>query len=265
MNRNTTLHAPHCFLVAMAWLVLALGSIPTPARAGDWKFTATPYIWATDLGVKAEMNGRQVIDDKVSVGDLVEMLDMIVQGRFDAQYRTIGLATDVFDVTMSDHVEGANLPNGAGTADFSPDIRMTILDVAASYSPPMRQRSVTALGGMRMVYERADVDATYHLASGPTLSQSYETHETLVDGLVGVRFAQPFSRHWGVQGQVDVSTGGTRYTWSAAPSVVYVFDAARRYALSTGYRHMQISFKESDGFESDMTLSGALLGFRVTF
>lgn len=245
-------------------LVALLAAAPS-AHAGDWKFSATPYAWATDVGMKADLNGRQVVDETIPVSDLMDMLDTIFQGRFDVQYRTVGLAMDVFDVTMSDRVDGLALPQGAGTATLSPDVRMTIFDLAATYTPPMRGRSVSALGGMRLVYERADVDANFALTAGPTVTDRYSTHETLVDALVGVRVVQPLSPHWGLQGQADFSSGGTEYTWSTAPSVFYVFDAARHYALSAGYRHMHIAFKEHDGLESDMTLSGALVGFRFSY
>lgn len=267
MNHRNANHPLDCLRGALvaAGIALSLIVAASPAKAGDWKFTATPYVWATDLAVKADVNGRQVVNETVSIGDLVKQLDTIFQGRFDAQYRTIGLSADVFDVTMSDQVDGVALPQGMGTGSFTPDIRMTIFDLAATYTPVMRRRSISALGGMRLVYERADVDANLNLSAGPSVAQNYNAHDTLVDGLIGARFVQPLSPRWGVQGQVDVSTGGTNYTWSAAPSVFYVFDAARHYALSAGYRHMHIDFKDSDGFDADMALSGALVGFRWSF
>lgn len=264
-NLNHSLEAiARPLAAALVALSLVLGAAPAKA-AGDWKVTVTPYVWATDLRVKADLNGRQVVDQDVSVTDLVKKLDTIFQGRVDVQYRRFGLATDLFDVTMSDHVQGIPLPQGAGTGEFVPDIRMTIVDAAAFYSPKMRARALAVLGGMRMVYERADVDATYHLASGANVGQSYETHDTIVDAMLGLRLTQPLSRHFGVQGQVDASTGGTKYTWSAAPQLFYVFDDARRYAVSAGYRHMHIDFKESDGLDSDMALSGAIVGFRMSY
>jgi len=267
MNRNT--HETGFALVrgalSVATVVLSLSSGAAAATAGDWTFTATPYVWATDLGVKADVNGREAVDEKISVTDLVKQIDTIFQGRFEARYRSIGLATDLFDVTMSDQVDGVVLPKSAGVAGFAPDIRMTIFDAAAFYNPSANGRGFTALGGMRLIYERADIDATYELASGSTVQKNYETHETLVDGLIGVRFVQPLSRRWGVQSQVDVSSGGTKLTWSATPTLSYVVDARGRYAVTAGYRHMHIDFKESDGVESSMTLSGALLGFRMSF
>lgn len=246
-------------------VAMSLALAAAPADAGDWKFTATPYVWAADLGMKASLDGRTVVDEQVPVSELISQIDLVFQGRLDLQYRTLGLATDLFDVSISDEANGVTLPNGAGTGDFEPAMRMSIFDLAATWSPRMQRRSVTGMAGMRLVYERADVDANFHLTAGPTVAQSYSTHETLVDGLVGVRYVQPLSPRWGVQTQFDASTGGTEYTWSTAPSVFYVFDAARRYTLTAGYRHMHIAFKESDGLESDMTLSGALVGFRLAY
>src|SRR5262249_17841709 len=86
-----------CALGAAA-LPFILGAKPAMA-AGDWRVNVTPYVWATDLRVKADLNGRQVVDQDVSVSDLVKKLDTIFQGRVDVQYRRVGLATDLFDVT----------------------------------------------------------------------------------------------------------------------------------------------------------------------
>jgi hypothetical protein len=246
-------------------IALSLAMSVTVCEAGDWKFTATPYAWATAVGVDASLNGAQVVSKDISVSDLVKELDTILQGRLELQYKELGLTTDLFDVTMSDEKRGVGLPQGAGSATFRPDMRMTLWDMAGLYDPNGDRRGVELLAGMRLLYLRAQVDASYSLTAGPVVDQSYESHETLIDGMAGVRFTQPLPRRFAIQAQADVSTGQTHYTWSMAPSLIYSFDDRGRWSLSGGYRYMKIDFEESNGLDSTMDLSGALLGFRMSF
>jgi len=54
------------------------------------------------------------------------------------------------------------------------------------------------------------------------VAPSYGADDWLFDTLVGLRFGQVVSRHWGHRLEADVSTGGTDYTWSVAPALRYV-------------------------------------------
>jgi len=60
------------------------------------------------------------------------------------------------------------------------------------------------------------------LTGGATVAPSYGADDWLFDTLVGLRFGQVVSRHWGHRLEADVSTGGTDYTWSVAPALRYV-------------------------------------------
>ena len=86
MNRNrqpksrfaNRLAAP---IITAAVLVLAPGS----AQASDWKWSVTPYAWATDVGVRVDVDDRSVVDETISVADLMEDLDTIAQVRVEAK------------------------------------------------------------------------------------------------------------------------------------------------------------------------------------
>jgi len=247
-----------CFFLA---LLLAGG----PARADDWKLSVTPYAWATDIGVDASLGGRQVVDKQIPVSDLMKALDTIVQGRLEATHGSFGAMVDGFDVTLSDEKSGVVLPGGIGQVDLKSDVGMTILDVAGVYDRGGDGRGIALLVGSRLLNQRATIDASLTLVAGPSAAQTYETNDWLADGLVGIRFRQRFSHHWVVRTQADVSTGGTDYTWSIAPALSYAFGKLGRYELTAGYRRMVIHFSEGGDLDTRMTLSGALLGFRVSF
>jgi hypothetical protein len=229
-------------------MALAAGT----AHATPWHFTLTPYAWATDLGIDTKIDGRQVIDKTIPVGDLISEIDTTFQMRFEAKRGAYGAMVDTFDVTMSDQKQGVVLPEGAGTADVDSDMGLTIMDVAALFDPKGDHQGFAFLGGTRIIDNRAAVDATFLTPFGP-VTQSYDTSDTLVDALVGVRFSRQFSRHC------------TDHTWSAGPAVTYAFGETGRFGLTAGYRRMEVDFQDEDGLDNKMTLSGFLLGLRAAF
>ena len=260
MKTNLRITRSLAALLGAASLALLLAA---PATAGNWRFSVTPYAWATNVGVKANVKGSTVVDETISVSDLMEDLDTIFMGRFEASYKSYGVMIDAFDVTLSDEATGLLLPQGAGTADLGTEMGMTIVDVAATYR--MSEKPIfTAYGGARIVNERATIDATFYTPGAP-VSQTWEPNDTYVDGLVGMRFTTPLSRHFSTTAQADVSTGGTDYTWSIAPVLTYSFGDMNRFGVNAGWKRMQIDFADSDGVDSQLTLSGAVLGFRVSF
>jgi len=250
-------------LIALTLVALFLCGAK-PAQASEWRFSITPYAWATDIGVKADLDGRQIVDEKIPVSDLIDMLDMTVQGRLEAMHGEIGLAVDLFDAEISDDVTGVELPRG-GQADLNSDIGLTILDVTGVYDPKGDRRGFAFVYGTRILDERATVDGTFTSTPSGNLRQTYETGATYVDGLLGLRYTKLLSRHWSCQARADISTGGTDYTYSAGPSISYAFGKFGQFGLSAGYRYMKVDFEDSDGIDSQMTLSGLLLGLRTSF
>jgi len=262
MNTSRNLGA---FLAAASVAALILACIAAPARAADrWHVSLTPYVWATDLGVSAKLDERQIVDETISVGDLLKDLDTIFQMKLEVTHGAFGIATDVFDVTLSDRNSNATLPQNAGTADIRTDAGMTIVDAAGVYDPRGDHDGLAYLAGTRILYNRGTVDATFDTPAGPVV-RSYDDNETLVDALIGIRFGKRLGHGFATQMQADASTGGTDWTWSASPSLTYAFGRFGRYGISAGYRHMEIDFADNGGLDSQMTLSGFLLGTRISF
>ncbi len=245
-----------------AALALALAAVPA-ASASDWRWSVTPYAWGTDVGVDVDLAGREVVDETIAVTDLLEDIDLIFQGRVEAQKGQHGALLDVFYAGMSDDASGVALPGDAGEAAIDWKMDMTILDVAGFFDPKGDGGGLQFLYGVRVLDQRATVDAALTTASGDA-QQPYETSDTLVDALAGVRFAMPLSRRLAVRTQLDVSTGGTDHTWSAFPSVAWAFAGGRR-AVTAGYRHMTVDFDAAHGMDSKLTLSGPVLGLRMSF
>jgi hypothetical protein len=248
-------------------LALGLSLIPALARAapaqGDrWRTSVTPYLWATDVGIDVELDGGSIVDATIPVEDLLEDVDVTFQGHVEIARGAHGLAFDLFHVGMSDTASGFALPDGAGTGALDWSMDLTLADLAGVFDPRGDGRGVSFLYGLRLIDQRVDADATFATAGGAQ-SASSGASDTLVDALAGVRYRAPIGAHLTLQAQLDASTGGTDSTWSASPSLAWSFGEGR-FALLAGYRHMAIDFGDEGGLESEMTLSGPVLGLRLS-
>jgi hypothetical protein len=227
-----------------------------------WRWSVTPYLWATDVGIDARLDGRSIVDQTIPVTDLLEDVDVTLQGRLEASDGERGFLLDVFYVSMSDEAKDVPLPVGSGTAGFDWRMDVTIADLAATWDPRGDGEGLSLVCGVRILDTRTEVDGDI-TASGHTSSKSFDVHDTLVDVLGGVRFSAELAPRLFLQSQVDVSTGGTDSTWSAFPWLSYAV-ADGGPTIIAGYRHMEIDFKESGGVDTTLSLSGAVLGLRFS-
>jgi hypothetical protein len=251
------------FLTAFGIAALALST--GTANAGSWRFHLTPYAWATGVGVDVKLDGRDAVAKDIAVSDLLEDLETIFMGRIEATHGEFGAMVDLFDVNLADQANDVALPEGNGTADIASELGMTILDVAGTYDPLGDRQGLALMGGTRILRERTAIVAGFEPAPGVVVARSHDAQETLVDALIGARWARRFAPRWTVASSFDVTTGGTDYTWSVAPTLSYAFGPFGRYGVNAGYRRMTVDFKDEDGVDTQMTLSGALLGFRISF
>jgi hypothetical protein len=259
MNRNRN------FALTFAALTALTVTGATAATASEWKWSVTPYAWATEVGVDVKVDDRQLIDETISVQDLLEDLDTIAQVRLEAQKGAHGLFVDLFDVNLSDDAATRALPSGVGTATFSPEMGMTILDLGGIYDPQGDQIGFQLLYGARILNQRATIAAEIHFNNGATKRRDFEIDDTFVDALVGFRYIRPIGRRFSWQLQADVSTGGTELTWSAGPTLGYTFGARSNYTATAGYRRMVVDFDTEDNVDAEMTLSGFVAGLRFSF
>jgi hypothetical protein len=245
----------------------AVASVLAPAAQPEWRFKVMPYAWTTSTGVDARMNDEQVVAADIPFSDLIEDLDTILQIRGEAQRGSLGFALDLFDVSLSDRTTGVALPPaaGAGEASLDSDLGMTILDVATFIDPQGDQQGLSFLGGVRLIDERATFTARVSPSESPTLVKTYETKETHVDALAGLRYVKRLTRHLSTRMQADVSTGGTDLTWSVNPSLNYLFGSDGRYAISAGYRRMDVDFEDQGPLDSTMKLTGLVFGLGTSF
>jgi hypothetical protein len=251
--------------VAVAGLITSIAGVPV--SAADWRWTATPYIWASDIGVDVAVDDRTLVDTTIRIADLLEDVETIAQVRLDARRDGnpwAGLFLDVFDVTLADEPATVTLPNGS-SARLESEMGMTLLDLGGVVDPQGDGQGLQFLYGARLLNQRATIDAT--VASSPSgTAHELEIDETLVDALIGVRYRREIGERFQIQAQADVSTGGTERTWSAGPTLGW--KVGRSTSALLGYRHMVIDFDTSDAdaeVDATMTLSGVVAGLQFTF
>ncbi|MBX7187571.1 MAG: hypothetical protein K1Y01_20675 [Vicinamibacteria bacterium] len=232
------------------------------AKAEDWRFTLTPYAWMAGLGVDVSINDRQVLDKKISFTDLIKDVDMVAQGRAEAQRGAHGVAVDLFNVQLSKKDIRPAKPVPGAVLDT--DVSMTLLDVTGIFDPHGDRQGLSIVYGARLISQSAAIDVRNGTAEGVD-AQRHDVKDTVVDGLVGLRFGGNASRKWSYLLAADVSTGGTKFTWSGGATVAYTLDKGGRYALTAGYRYMSVRFDGDSQAQVDMTLSGFSTGFRMSF
>ena len=256
---RTLLRTP---LAATAAAALLIGGA-SAAGASEWKWNVTPYIWATDVAVDLSLDDRRVVDKEIEFADLIEDVDYAAQVHLEAQRGKHGVMFDLFDVALSEPFRRVTLPDGAGDVLISPEAGMTILELGGVWNPRGDGQGFSLLYGTRIFNERASLEVLPPVAGAS--SSTFETDETLVDGLLGVRYAGRFSPRWSWIVRADASTGGTELTWSGGAALGWSFGADRRYQLIAGYRRMDVDFDSTEPVSAEMSLSGFATGLRVSF
>ena len=236
------------------------------AAAAEWKWTLTPYIWLTDVGIDVSINERQVVNTTIDVKDLAEDLEMIFQVHVEGQPGVNGLLLDIFYVKLSDDPKTVPIQAGpGGTAVVNAEFDMTIFEAGGIFDAKGDYEGLQLLYGARVIDLRANIDAQFTLGGGPPSSRSFDPGDRVYDGLLGGRWVKRFGKGWSTSLRADVSAGGTKFTWNANTTLAYAWGKDGRYAVTGGYRYMDIEFKEEDSIETELTLSGPAIGFRFTF
>jgi hypothetical protein len=251
---------PRCVSLALG---VACTAPLSPAQENPWRISLTPYAWATDVHVDVALDGDSIVDETIPVADLLEDVEATFQGRCELHRGRFGALLDAFYVAMSDSASGFPLPQGAGTGELDWRMDLTIGDLALTFDPQGDGEGLSMLLGTRLIEQSVRADATFTTAGGST-SVDLSADDTLVDGLIGLRYGRALGQHLRFEAQLDLSTGGTEHTWSVFPALTYGF-FGDRCALVAGYRHLAISFEEEGGLESDVELFGPVIGLRCSF
>jgi hypothetical protein len=230
---------------------MALLAAAAPARADssgmDW--LGIVYVWGADIGVDA---GDRSVD--VEFSDVIDKLEMAFLGHVEAQGDDIGGFVDVVFMGVGDN-------SSRPAADLNSDLDMTLMDLAAVWSPsPEPYSGVEVFGGLRYV----DVDFDLVVDPLPPALPTVRTgiNKGYTDFLAGARYAAPINDRWRLVFSGDLSGGDTEGTWSLGGYGVYRHGPHRFYA---GYRHLEVEVEAGDGERVTQTFSGPAIGYGFAF
>jgi len=262
----------HCLRKSVAVVcVLVLGLAPQSAKADDLDWTIAPYFWGAGVTLDVAVNNNPVIGADVSLKDLLDKLDGVFMGHAEGRGERFGLFVDTIYMSLAESNVIPIGPGGPILGDLITDMKLTLklYDVGGIYRIPNAgsgSAQFDILLGARLV----DVDQNLNaILPGPVampVNLTINVSET--DVFLGGRVIGDFTDRWHYKVHADVSAGGTDGTYNLLGVVGYTFGETGLFSLDLGYRYMSIELKNDVsgmGIDSDLTMSGPLLGFIFNF
>jgi hypothetical protein len=245
------IRVPQLALSCVALSLLA--AAPQARAAGDWQWSATPYIWATGLTVDSDFDAPPVDDGSgnsdTRFNDLIDKLDGVFQGHFEGRSDHWGGFIDYTFIGFADEKERTFVRTES-------DLDARLLEMAVFWSPGgERDHGLDIFGGLR----RIDVDATVDFTPvNPAFpSTSYKDNRGFNDFLIGARYTWELSEKWNLTLRGDGSFGDTDGTWGA--SGLFTRETGNG-AWVFGYRYLTADFS-NDFTDYSITLHGPEIGY----
>lgn len=273
--------------LACAWAVIGTLAAAAPAvsRAeapqDDWHFTATIYGWLPSLGGDISFptgpggGGGGSSSASVDASKILDALNFVFMGAFEAQKGRWGLATDVIylDLSASDKktrnftVGGVDLPANV-TAKVDLGITGWLWTVDGTYlAVEDPDHPVELLAGARLL--NLSPDLQWHLdgdISGlplPGRDGRSEVSSNLWDGIVGLkgRVKLGADKKWFIPYYVDVGTGDSDLTWQGIIGVGYSFGWGDLFAA---WRYLDYNMPSGEAIDT-LWMNGAAIGASFRF
>jgi hypothetical protein len=243
-------------LILIGAVGLILGASAGGAGAAEgWRWSLTPYMWATDISETLLLDGDEVGGDDTEFADLVDVLDTSLQLRFEGAGERWGVFGDVTYIELTDSAEGE-----LGLTRFDVEIEELLLEGGLIWRPGGGADGLDVLIGARYL----GVDEFYRLEIGAVPEPvQRRLDEGYLDALVGLRYQVPLSPRWVLSLKGDVSAGGTDLTWTAQGLVGWRFGAHRNSAVLAGYRYRELEYGKANTLDVEKALSGFIFGVRI--
>lgn len=247
-------------------LALALLAIPASATAGDWDWTGTLYGWGMDVNLDAKINDQEVIDGEIEFSNLLDDTDFAFMAHFEGKGNKAGIFADLIVTDLGDEPRIFERPNR--TIQAKSDPKLTILELGGVWFPGGGGTGFGIHYGARMIDfdHELDIEAVGPI---PVDRRVVDVSETLVDGLIGLRYTSLSDSGWSFAIWGDIASGGTERTWSAAAVIGYHFGSRDQLGIRFGYKHLEIDLEEQQDrlaeVETELALSGPVVGFTFGF
>lgn len=227
--------------------VLVIGTLQAPRAVAedDIRYRLMPYLWTAGMDVEMGRPGNTTNVD-VSFSDYVDVIDLGAAFTFEARGDRWLIATNFLWVQLS---EDFDLPTGTTEAE----IDEFLVETFVGYRP-RGWENTWLVGGVRYLNLEVDIDFSN--------INDFSRSRDLTDPYVGIMW-EPRRGNWEYLLEADVGGGvDADFAWSVSLLAAYHFND--RYALSGGYRFIDIDF-EDDEFVFDGQLDGIQIGLMMTF
>jgi len=238
--------------IALALLALCLSN---PAAA-QVRWMVAPYVWLSDVSLE-ESGGAS---GEISAQDLLDKSDAVGMIRVEAAGSKWGVMADYLWLSTSDSMR-FDLPI-IGPLDLNTSLDVSVLELGGSYRTGADDYGLHLLFGARNI----DADATLILVPAIGPPERFDGGESYTDGFLGARYLGRLGENWNVTVRGDYGFGDTEGSLNLIGTVGYRFN--NTFGLNLGYRHFTAELEDRDGsdiVQTDITMSGPLLGFVFTF
>ena len=242
-----------------------LGAAASPARAADWDWILTPYLWGSSMKVDVFVKDEPVFGQDLSFSDLIDNLHVGFQLHFEGRRSKAGFFLDLTYLSVSDsETTPANPPLPGGTV-LDADVDTTLFEAAGFYRPSGEALGLDLLLGIRVMDLKMELDIT---PPAPLPSTRIDGSGTFTDAFAGLRYSFPLGQRWILAVRGDAGAGDSDLTWNVSGLFAFHFGKDDRYNALIGYRHMEIEVEETSGaitVKTELTMSGPMTGFAFRF
>lgn len=231
----------------------AVAAPPEAGGASAWRFTVTPYVWASGMGGDIRpFTGAPTLSFDQSFSDILEDLDSAFFLSFGAERGRFVILGDISRVQSSR--EGV-LP---GDIPAEGTLTQSVLTLAAGYRALARPtQAVDVFAGLRRFELEADVQAAGGgLSASPTRS--------LTDPIIGARARFALSPRWSAMLYTDIGGFGVGTDATVVAEARLGYRLTDRTSLTGGYRSMWIDYDDGSTL-ADVTIGGPTLGVSFEF
>lgn len=259
-------------LITMAYALLASSFAAADTAAlkysEDWNSDLTVYAFVPFTTSGTSTIGGQTADVDLNLGDVLDILDFGVSGRFETWRGNFGFIIDANYLKLS---ADSTVTVGPGSVDAEVEVEQYWIGLLGAY----RVASGTSTAGLAY---SVDVSAgarynslkqTIDVSGGPLPGASLGGTETWWEPVVGARFVSEINDKWTGAAMFDAGGFGvndSHLQWSATLGASYKINDKGAIKLGIRYYSIDYSTTRSDGkFAFDAYEIGPFVGYTYTF
>ncbi|MEP2530686.1 hypothetical protein [Shimia sp.] len=238
-------------------------SLPAPGQSEDngWRHALAVYMFAPLRTWGDSTVGGTTASIDLSLGDLLDVLDFALAGRYEGWNGDFGI---ILDANYAGIEQSGNLP-GPGGAAFNVNVRQKWFGVLGAYrvnsgtTKSGQPFAIDVQGGLRW----NSIKQT--LTVGPATAGG---DESWIEPVVGLRGMWRLNEKWTTVASADLGGfGAGGNDLQAAVNAGFDYQPWENVALTFGYRYLSVDYSSNlgGGFAYDVDQHGPYVGVKFFF